>query len=105
MSGWHRKGYGRVFVQREEDVERVEGIIRDLDVDEWECYAPRDLVGVFDPAKPRIVYLGKFETSTREIEARCWAAGIPVWCYSHSGSLPFAESFPPDLMGPRRGDS
>lgn len=35
-----RKGYGRIFVEKEEDVKKVEEIMRKLDPDEFGWYYP-----------------------------------------------------------------
>ena len=42
-----RKGYARLYVDTEEDIERLRGLIKELDAFEFE-YLPDDLIATFD---------------------------------------------------------
>ena len=43
-----RKAYGRIFVEKEEDIDKVKEIIRKMDEFEYE-YLTNDLITVFSP--------------------------------------------------------
>ena len=88
-----RKGYGRIFVEKEEDIDAVKRIIFGMDEFEYE-YLPKDLITVFDPKissfpseNPKdhlqltLAYTHKFdELDLNELQFRCWANGIKVFC-------------------------
>lgn len=42
------KSYGRIFVEKEEDIDKVRDIIKELDEFEYD-YIPKDLITVFNP--------------------------------------------------------
>lgn len=88
-----RKGYGRIFVEKEEDIPKVKEIIRKMDDYEY-TYLPEDLITVFDPniksfpkEDPKdhlwldMTYTHKFDSlNLNELQFRCWAAGIKIFC-------------------------
>lgn len=88
-----RKGYGRIFVEKEEDIAKVKEIIRNMDEFEYD-YLPEKLITVFNPnirifptdnPKEHLVldmeYTYKFDSlDLNELQFRCWAAGIKVFC-------------------------
>ena len=88
-----RKGYGRIFVEKEEDIEKVKDVIRKMDEFEFE-YLPNDLIAVCDSnirtfpnENPKdhlwldMKYTHKFDClNLNELQFRCWAAGIKVFC-------------------------
>lgn len=93
-----RKGYGRIFVEKEEDISKVKEIIRKMDEFEY-GYLPNDLIKVFDPNIRRfpaenpkdhlwldMAYTHKFDSlNLNELQFRCWAAGIKVFCVMNGG--------------------
>ena len=84
-----RKGYGRIFVEKESDIPVVKEIIRKMDEFEYD-YLPEKLIAVFNPfptdnLKEHLVldmeYTYKFDSlDLNELQFRCWAAGIKVFC-------------------------
>lgn len=88
-----RKGYGRIFVEKEEDIPVVKEIIRIMDEYEY-GYLPENLITVFKPKirtfpadNPKdyllleMAYTHKFDSlNLNELQFRCWAAGIKVFC-------------------------
>lgn len=90
-----RKAYGKLFVEKEEDIAKVKEIIRKMDEFEY-SYLPKDLIAVFSPNIRRFnnhlnepkdhfwidyAYTHKFDSlDLNELQFRCWAAGIKVFC-------------------------
>lgn len=88
-----RKAYGRIFVEKEEDIHAVKEIIHKMDDDEF-VYLPEDFITVFDPKirsfpaeNPKdylwlnLAYTHKFDSlDLNELQFRCWAAGIKIFC-------------------------
>ena len=88
-----RKGYGRIFVEKEEDIQKVKEIIYKMDEYEYD-YLPRDLITVFNPdirsfpkENPKdhiwvdMKYTHKFDSlDLNELQIRCWYAGIKIFC-------------------------
>ena len=88
-----RKGYGRIFVEKEEDIAKVKEIIRQMDEFEY-GYLPENLITVFKPNirtfpddNPEdhllleMEYTHKFDSlNLNELQFRCWASGIKVFC-------------------------
>lgn len=88
-----RKGYGRISVEKEEDIEKVKDIIRKMDEFEFE-YLPNELIAVFDSniktfpqENPKdhlwldMKYTHKFDSlNLNELQFRCWAEGIKIFC-------------------------
>ena len=95
-----RKGYGRIFVEKEEDIPKVKEIIRKMDEFEY-SYLPEDLIKVFDPNIKRfpdmlnvpkdhlwldMAYTHKFDNlNLNELQYRCWATGIKIFCVMNGG--------------------
>ena len=91
-----RKGYGRIFVEKESDIPKVKEIIRKMDDFEY-GYLPEDLIAVFNPNIKTfpvyktdnlkdylwldMKYTHKFDSlDLNEFQFRCWTAGIKVFC-------------------------
>ena len=88
-----RKQYGCIFVEKEEDIEKVKEIICKMDEFEYD-YLPKKLIKVFDPniktfpkENPKdhlwldLEYTHKFDSlNLNELQFRCWAAGIKIFC-------------------------
>lgn len=76
-----RKGYGRIFVQKEEDIQKVKDIIKGMDEFEYE-YLPDDLIAVFSKENMDAVYTHKFDDlDTNELTRKCWERGIYMFCW------------------------
>jgi hypothetical protein len=71
------KGYGRIYVERREDISRVYGIMCQLDPYETEEYFPDSLITTADEY-PRVVHTGKFELNLKELKEACEAANVPI---------------------------
>ena len=73
-----RKDYGRILVQKEEDIDKVKEIIKEMDEFEY-GYMPQDLIGVFERGNIETVYTGKFDAlDLMELQIRCWEQNIPI---------------------------
>lgn len=78
---FERKGYGRIFVQKEEDIQKVKDIIKEMDEFEYE-YLPENLIAVFSPENMGAVYTHKFDgLDTNELTRKCWESGIYMFCW------------------------
>lgn len=76
-----RKGYGRIFVEKFEDIERLKNIMREIDPDEYDGYFFDELIAVFDPETYSAVYTHKFdEMDLAEVMKRAWNEGIKCFC-------------------------
>lgn len=74
------KGYGRLFVESEEDITKVKEIIKKMD--DWEyAYLPDDLIAVFSDENMKSVYTHKFDDmNMTEVMYRAWSKGIRCFC-------------------------
>lgn len=80
LGGFTTKGYGRIYVDKEENIEKVKNIIKLIDEYEYDGYFPKDLVALFSEY-PKVVYTHKFDAiDLNELTARCWENGIYVFC-------------------------
>ena len=93
-----RKGYGVIFVEKEEDIPKVKEIIKKMDEFEY-SYLPEKLIQVFNPnirtfpkENPKdylwldLNHTFKFDSlDLNELQFRCWAAGIKIFCCMGSG--------------------
>lgn len=78
---FERKGYGRIFVQKEEDIQKVKDVIKEMDEYEY-GYLPEKLIVVFSPENMEAVYTHKFcDLDTQELTKRCWERGIYMFCW------------------------
>ena len=83
---FNRKGYGRIFVEKESDIEKVEDIIREIDEYEFEGYYPTGnylggnnerLVTVFSKENFKSIYVGKFDDmDMTQVLKKAWEQGI-----------------------------
>lgn len=74
-----RKGYGRIYVNREEDIQFVKDKIKEMDEFEFE-YLPPDLITTFD-RYPELEYTGKFDDlDIDKLTALCWQQGVFIFC-------------------------
>ena len=72
------KGYGRIYVKKEEDIKKVENILKSLDEFEFDYY-PEGLVTTLD-YYPNVIYVGKYEPNFN-IEDECISKGIQVFVF------------------------
>ncbi len=81
MMKFPRKGYGRLFVEKKEDIEKVKEIMKEIDPDEFEGYFIDDLIAVFSADNCRAVYTHKFdEMDMGEVMIKAWSKGIKCFC-------------------------
>ena len=80
MNTLTHKGYGRIYVETEDDIQRVRDIVKELDEFEFE-YLPDKLIAVFSEY-PEVVYTHKFDDlSMDKLTAVCWKRGIKIWAF------------------------
>ena len=73
------KGIGRIYIDKEENIEKVKEEIMEMDEFEYD-YLPTAFIALFD-YYPVTVFVGKFEIDINELTARCWKKGIHIFCY------------------------
>lgn len=79
MPTFTKRGFGRIYTTRPEDVPKVKAIIKEIDEDEAR-YMPEDLITSFDNY-PALVYMHKFsDMNLNDLMARCFACGLPIFC-------------------------
>lgn len=77
IEAFDRKGYGAIIVQSEEDIERVENIIKQMDEDEYEHYFNEEMIMTYHPGI-EAKYNGKFELNVIDLALICLDQGIFV---------------------------
>ena len=76
-----RKGYGRIFVEKQEDIQKVKDIIKEMDEFEFD-YLPDDLITVFSEENMKAVYTHKFcDLDTQLLTRLCWEKGIKMFVW------------------------
>lgn len=79
MNSFTHKGYGRIYVENEADINIVASVIKMMDDYEF-GYMPKNLITTFDKY-PDVVYVHKFDDIDLDVlTALCWKKGIKVWC-------------------------
>lgn len=74
------KGYGRIFVEKAEDIQKLKEIIKEMDDFEY-SYLPDDLITVFCDENMRSKYTHKFDDmNMAEVMYRAWSNGIKCFC-------------------------
>ena len=74
------KGYGRIYCEKANDVEKVSDVIKEMDEFEH-TYLPEKMITIFDDY-PRVVYTGKFsDLDMDRLTATCWKRGIKIWVF------------------------
>lgn len=76
------KGYGRISVQTESDIQKVKDILQEMDDFEF-GYLPDDLIAV---SSLGLVPVGKFDPDLDELKKRCDAKGIEIYIMRMSAS-------------------
>src|SRR4051812_45031150 len=72
------KGYGRIYVETEADIQKVKDVIKELDPFEFD-YLPADLIVPFSEY-PKVTYVHKFnDFCMNRLQAVCWKRGIHVF--------------------------
>ena len=80
MNTFTHKGYGRIYVEKPDDILRVMSIIKEMDEYEF-GYLPDQLITTFDQY-PKVVYTHKFnDLDTDSLTATCWDRGIRIWVF------------------------
>ena len=75
-----RKGYGRIFVETEEDIQRIKDIIKEIDSYEY-SYLPENLITVFNNDNFESVYTHKFsDLNMTKVLHKAWSQGINCFC-------------------------
>jgi hypothetical protein len=86
-----RKGYGRIYVTKQEDISRVKAIIEKMDAEELR-YLPQDLIAEFSEY-PKVVYSHKFcDLDLNGLQALCMKEGISIFCFDN-GSQEYAAAY------------
>lgn len=91
-----RKWYGRFFVEKEEDIEKVKQIMREIDEYEFKHYYPsgdfhgggsnHELITVFKEENLHAVYVEKFDDmDMSKVLIECWKRGIK--CFVIDGMI------------------
>lgn len=79
MRTFTRKGYGRIYVDKSENIEALKQIIKEMDEFEFH-YMPKDFIAPFSEY-PNIIYTHKFDAlDINKLTAKCWKAGIYLFC-------------------------
>lgn len=82
---FQRKGYGRIFVEKEEDIVALENIMREIDQYEFYNYYPKGysgelskrLVTTFSDKNFYSIYVGKFDDmDMSQVLKKAWDKGI-----------------------------
>ena len=78
---FERKGFGRIFVETEEDVEKLKEIIKEIDPYEANHYLPEDLITTFSDDNFESVYTHKFcDMNMVKVLHKAWTRGINCFC-------------------------
>lgn len=71
-----RKGYGRIFVEKQDDIQKIKDIIKEIDEYEYD-YLPDKLISVFSEEEYRSVYTHKFcDMDMGAVLKIAWQRGI-----------------------------
>jgi hypothetical protein len=76
-----KKGYGRIFVEKEEDISAIKDIINEIDPYEYKYYFNDDLITVFSNDNFESVYTHKFsDMNMTKVLHKAWERGIKCFC-------------------------
>jgi len=79
MRTFTRKGYGRIYVDKTENIEKVKAIIKEMDDFEY-SYLPEKLVAPITEY-PQVEYTHKFDSvNLDELTIRCYRTNIFIIC-------------------------
>lgn len=87
MNTLSHKNYGAIYVNDPEDIEKVKGIIKEMDEFEY-GYLPKDLIKPFSEY-PDVCYTQKFsDLDMDDLTAICWSRGIMIWVFNARCEFP-----------------
>jgi len=90
MNTLQHKGYGRIYVEHEGDIDKVKDIIREMNQEEFE-YLPHGLIAL-SSEYPKVVYTHKFSDLDMDaLTATCWARGVRIWVFN-AGHCEYPEN-------------
>lgn len=82
-----KKNYAAIYVNKPEDVKKVEAIIEEMDPFEYD-YLPEGLVKPFSEY-PKTTYTHKFDAlDMNALTALCWSRGIFIWVFDARSEYP-----------------
>lgn len=80
MNTFTRKGYGRIYVEHEKQIDQVTSIIKEMDEYEFD-YLPTGFITTISQY-PHVVYTHKFDSlDYAALTAICWDKGIKIFCF------------------------
>lgn len=80
MNTLTHKGYGRIYVEKNEDIQKVKDIIKKMSEFEFD-YLPKELITTFDQY-PSVTYTYKFsDLDTDHLTVRCWKEGVKIFVF------------------------
>lgn len=87
MNTLSHKNYGAIYVNDAEDIEKVKGIIKEMDEFEY-GYLPKDLIKPFSEY-PDVCCTQKFsDLDMDDLTAICWSRGIMIWVFNARCEFP-----------------
>ena len=88
MNTLTHKGYGRIYVDTVENIDKVKSIIKEMDEFEYD-YLPKELIAVASEY-PNVTYVHKFsDLDMDRLTAKCWESGIKIWVFdAHRNEFP-----------------
>jgi len=91
-----RKGYGRIYVENEQDIEKVDKIIKEVDEFEY-YYLPSKYIAHFSEY-PKVIYTHKFDDiDINYLTALCWHRGIKIFCLDN-GHSEYVRDVPEEIL-------
>lgn len=91
MKTFYKRTQGRIYVDKEENIDKVKEIIKKID--EYEAtYLPNDLITTFEEDAPTLVNVHKFDGIDMEILIPlCWKQGIYIYALGENrwNDLPY----------------
>lgn len=91
------KGYGRIYVSNEKDVQKVHRILCDFDTNEYLYYYPQGLITTLSKY-PEVIYVGKFNLWSNLVE-ECKKSNIPIFIFD-AGNDPQPRGYFPPVTEP-----
>jgi len=80
MNTFTSKGYGRIYVDKNENIEKVKNIIGSIDEYEFVNYLPSKLIAPFSEF-PKLEYTHKFDCINLDyLTGECFKQGIYIFC-------------------------
>jgi hypothetical protein len=79
MKKFTRKGYGRIYVDKKENIEKVKEEIKTMDSFEYE-YLPEEMITTIEEY-PSVCYTHKFDSlDLDKLTYNLWLKGIHIFC-------------------------